>query len=174
MNTQIFTIALLEFILSFGISLGILYFTFKLLNKFIVKKHNVPYKNIAFGIITAGIFISVSYLIASVKEVLVETIRVMEQNPVFADNLWQYGAQYFLIYLLISVVVILLTNVSSIGLFTIMTKGINEIEEIKKENIAVSIITATLMICISFMVKDSLMLMLQSFIPYPELPSINF
>ena len=173
MNSKIFYIALLEFTLSFTIGLVVLFVTFKLINKFIIKKHNVPYRNIAFGIVCAGIFISVSYLISSVKEVLVETIRVLQSMPGMQENLFLESSKYFLLYFVISLIVIGLTNVSSIGLFTIMTKGINEIDEIKKENIAVSIITATLMICISMMVKDSLVLMLQSFIPYPDLPSIS-
>lgn len=173
MNTNLFYLGLLEFTLSFGVGLGVLYLTFKILNRFIVKKHNVPYKNVAFGIITAGIFVSVSYLISSVKEVMIETVRALESNPQLQDALFLESAKYFGIFLLMSLLVIGLTNVASIGLFTIMTKGINEIEEIKKNNVAVSIITATLMICISLMVKDSLVLMMQSLIPYPELPNIG-
>ncbi len=172
MNLSHFYLGLLEFILSFTISLVVLFITFKLLNKFIVKKHNVPYKNIAFAILCSAIFFSVSYLMASVKEVLTSTIRALETSLPAGSSLFLSAAQYLGLYILIALLVIGITNVASIGLFTIMTKGINEVEEIKKENIAVSIITAALMICISMMVKDSLVLILESFIPMPEIPRI--
>jgi uncharacterized membrane protein YjfL (UPF0719 family) len=53
-----------------------------------------------------------------------------------------------------------------------MTKSINEFEEISKNNIAVSILTATIIISISLLVKDSLYLLLESFVPYPDIPRI--
>jgi len=60
----------------------------------------------------------------------------------------------------------------SVKLFTLMTKSINEFEEISKNNIAVSILTATIIISISLLVKDSLYLLLESFVPYPDIPRI--
>lgn len=174
MNEELFYLGLLEFGLSFGVVLVMLYITFKILNRFLLQKHNVAYKNMAFGVVCSGIFISVAYLISSVKEVMIETIRALQQVPGLEDVLFWEASKYFGLFLFMSIVVIAITNVASIGLFTIMTKGINEIEEIKNNNIAVGIITATLMICISMMCKASLVTMMQSFIPYPSLPNIGF
>ena len=53
-----------------------------------------------------------------------------------------------------------------------MTTDINEFEEIKKNNIAVAILTATIIISISLLVKESLYLLLESFVPYPDIPNI--
>ena len=52
-----------------------------------------------------------------------------------------------------------------------MTKDVKEFEEIKKNNVAVSIITAVVIISISLLAKDSLYLILEAFVPYPEMPS---
>ena len=52
-----------------------------------------------------------------------------------------------------------------------MTRNINEFQEIKKNNIAVSIITAVVIVSISLLTKDSLYLILESFVPYPEIPN---
>tara|TARA_B110000259_G_scaffold74077_1_gene87140 strand:- start:641 stop:805 length:165 start_codon:yes stop_codon:yes gene_type:complete len=54
-----------------------------------------------------------------------------------------------------------------------MTKDVKEFEEIKNNNIAVSLITAAIVIAISLMVKPSLFLILESFVPYPDMPSFN-
>jgi len=51
-----------------------------------------------------------------------------------------------------------------------MTKNVNEFKEISKNNIAVSILTATIIISISLLVKESLYLLLESFVPYPDVP----
>ena len=48
----------------------------------------------------------------------------------------------------------------------------NEVGEISKNNIAVSILTITIIISISLLVKDSLYLLLESFVPYPDIPRI--
>ena len=57
-------------------------------------------------------------------------------------------------------------------MFTYMTNKINEFDEIRKNNIAVGIITATLVISISIIIKESIYLLLESFVPYPEIPKI--
>ena len=53
-----------------------------------------------------------------------------------------------------------------------MTKDIDEFKEIKNNNIAIAIITATLIISISLLLKESVYLLLESFVPYPEIPRI--
>ena len=54
-----------------------------------------------------------------------------------------------------------------------MTKEVEEFKEIKNNNVAVSLITAAIVITISLMVKPSLFLILESFVPYPDMPTIN-
>ena len=53
-----------------------------------------------------------------------------------------------------------------------MTKDIDEFKEIKDNNIAVALITSIIVISISIMIKSSLYLMLESFVPYPDIPTI--
>jgi uncharacterized membrane protein YjfL (UPF0719 family) len=54
-----------------------------------------------------------------------------------------------------------------------MTKTIDEFEEIKKDNIAVAIIVGVIIIAVSIMLKDSLYFLLETFVPYPDAPSLN-
>ena len=79
--------------------------------------------------------------------------------------------KYSSLFLLVIIIAIAVVNVISISLFTLMTKDVKEFEEIKNNNIAVSIITAVVIISISILVKDSLYLILESFVPYPEVRS---
>ena len=51
-----------------------------------------------------------------------------------------------------------------------MTKTINEFDEIKKDNIAMAIICGVIIVSISLILKDSLYFLLDTFVPYPEIP----
>jgi len=66
--------------------------------------------------------------------------------------------------LTISIVIFL-----SVKLYTYMTREIDEFKEIKANNIAVAIIMATIIISVSVLIKESLYLMLETFVPYPEI-----
>ena len=79
----------------------------------------------------------------------------------------QYGALFFLVVIL----GIIIINFLSISLFTLMTTNLNEFAELKKNNIAVGILLATIIVCISILIKESLYLMIDSFIPYPKMPN---
>lgn len=49
----------------------------------------------------------------------------------------------------------------------------DEFDEIKNNNIGVSIILSISIISISLLVKDSLYLLLESFVSYPSMPTFN-
>jgi len=53
-----------------------------------------------------------------------------------------------------------------------MTNNIDEFKELKNNNIAVALVTGIVIISISIIVKESVYLILESFIPYPEIPTI--
>ena len=65
-----------------------------------------------------------------------------------------------------------LINLIAISLFMLMTVKVDELAEMKRKNVSVSIITAVIIISISLMVKDSVYLILEAFVPYPEMPGI--
>ena len=85
----------------------------------------------------------------------------------FLDSFKYSGLFLSIIIITIAVVIFI-----AIKLFTYMTTDINEFEELKKNNIAVSILTATIIISISLLIKESLYLLLESFVPYPDIPNI--
>jgi hypothetical protein len=46
-------------------------------------------------------------------------------------------------------------------------------EEIRKGNIAVALIAAAILVVISLFVRDSVVFLLESMIPYPEVPNLH-
>jgi len=167
MNNELFYISLFQLGVSIFIGVLILYSTYRLIDKFIRTKNNIQNDNFSYAILCSSILFSVAYLISDIKDPILDSIRLVQNQPGFDGNIIFEGIKYTGFFLCISIIIISLVIIISIYLFTLMTKDINEFEEIKNNNVAVSIITSVIIISISMMVKDSLYLMLESFLPYP-------
>ena len=172
MNTELFYYAIAEIGISIFIGISLLFFTYKLIDKFVKRKFDIRLDNISYSIFSSSVLFSVAYLISGIKAPILTSLRLISENPEYDGSLLLDGLKYTLLFLLIVVIAIGFINFLSVKLFTLMTKSINEFEEISKNNIAVSILTATIIIAISLLVKDSLYLLLESFFPYPEAPRI--
>jgi len=56
-----------------------------------------------------------------------------------------------------------------VGLYTFMTP-LKEVQGLKENNIGVSIVLAAIVIVLSLMCKDGIILLIESIVPYPQLP----
>lgn len=173
MNTELFYYSIAEIGISIIIGVLLLFVTYKLIDRLVRRKYNIKLDNISFSIFSASILFSVAYLISGIKAPILNSLRMISDKPEYDGSIIIDGFKYTILFLLIVIVTISLINFLSVKLFTVMTKNINEFEEISKNNIAVSILTATIIISISLLVKDSLYLLLDSFVPYPETPRFN-
>ena len=156
--------------LFFGVTL--LYFTYRIINKVVKKKFDINLDNISFSIFTSSILFSVAYLISGIKSPILNSLKMLGNNPDYEGSLFLDSFKYSGLFLSIIIITIAIVIFIAIKLFTYMTTDINEFEEIKKNNIAVAILTATIIISISLLVKESLYLLLESFVPYPDIPNI--
>jgi uncharacterized membrane protein YjfL (UPF0719 family) len=171
MNEEIFYYGLLELGISILLGVLVLYISYRVVDKLIRKKYNIEINNTAYAIFCSSVLFSVAYLISGVKAPILNSVRMIQDQANYDGIILLDGLKYTGIFLAIILIVITLVNLLSILLFTLMTKNINEFEEIKKNNIAVSIITAIVIVSISLLTKDSLYLILESFVPYPEIPN---
>ena len=97
---------------------------------------------------------------------------MLYNNPDYEGIIFLDGLKYTTLFIVIIVLIILIINYISIKLFVIMTNNIDEFKELKNNNIAVALVTGIVIISISIIVKESVYLILESFIPYPEVPTI--
>ena len=172
MNTELFYYSLVEIGISIVIGVSLLYFTYRVINKLVKKKFDISSDNISFSIFTSSILFSVAYLISGIKSPILNSLKMLSNNPEYEGSLIVDGFKYSGLFLTVIIITITLVIFISIKLFTYMTKNINEFQEIKKNNLAVAILTATIIISISLLVKESLYLLLETFVPYPEVPNI--
>ena len=172
MNTELFYYSLVEIGISIVIGVSLLYFTYRIINKLVKQKFEIESNNTSFSIFTSSILFSVAYLISGIKSPILNSLKMLSNNPEYEGSLILDGFKYSGLFLTIIVITIALVIFISIKLFTYMTKNINEFQEIKNNNIAVAILTATIIISISLLVKESLYLLLETFVPYPDIPNI--
>ena len=172
MNTEIFYYSIIEIVISLFFGVTLLYFTYRIINKFVKKKFDIKLDNTSFSIFTSSILFSVAYLISGIKSPILNSLKILGNNPDYEGSLFLDSFKYSGLFLSIIIISITIIIFIAIKLFTYMTTDINEFEEIKKNNIAVAIFTATIIISISLLVKESLYLLLESFVPYPDIPNI--
>jgi len=170
MNEKIFYYGLLELGISILIGILVLYISYRVIDKLIRRKYDID-NNTAYAIFCSAVLFSVAYLISGIKAPILNSVRMIQDQANYDGIILLDGLKYTGLFLVIIIIVITLVNFLSIFLFTLMTKNVKEFEEIKKNNIAVSIVTAVVIISISLLAKDSLYLILESFVPYPEMPS---
>jgi len=173
MKNNISFFALTELFISIIIGVLLLYLTFAIINKFIRKKHNIKYDNISFSIFVSSIIFSVGYLVADIKAPILNSLRIIQEQPDYTGNIYIDGLKYSLMFLIIIIASIFLINAISFYLFSSMTKTLKEFDEIKKDNIAVAILSGVIIIAVSIMLKDSLYFLLDTFVPYPEIPRLK-
>ena len=173
MKNDILYYALTELIFTICIGIILLYFTYKIIDRFIRIKYKISNENVSYSIFLSAVIFSVAYLISDIKTPILNSLRIIQEQPEYTGYIIIDGLKYTALFLIIIIASIVLINFISIYLFTLMTKNIDEFGEIKKNNLAVAILIAVIIIGISVIVKDSLYFLLDTFVPYPEIPKFE-
>ncbi|MEZ4817349.1 MAG: DUF350 domain-containing protein [Flavobacteriaceae bacterium] len=166
MNKQLFTLALFEVILSIIITVVIIYVSYSILHKLFFKKEDIKGNNTAFTVFTSGIILSIGLILGEILPSITNIIRLATTQTDTIDT--GMIVKYSGIYLLIGFLAAVIINASVFFLFSMLTRGINEFEAIKNNNIGVSILVAATLVSITLIVKESIALLISSLIPYPE------
>jgi len=166
MNSQLFTLALIEIILAIVISVTIIYLSYIVLQKLFFKNQRLGGENMAFTIFTSGVILSIGIILSEIVPSITNVIRLStaQAESIQFVTILQYSG----LYLFIGFVCAFVINLSVFLLFSVLTRGINEFEEIKNNNVPVALLVATILISITLIAKDSIALLISSLIPYPE------
>lgn len=166
MNNELFFYGILHLGLSLLLGIFVLYFAFNRVTKFLTKKYEFKFDNIAFALFISAIIFSVGYLLSATTQPILSVIRILKMSP-NANIFWE-TSKYIGLFLFIGIAVTLIVNGVAIYFFTALTRQINEFMELKNNNIAVGIIIAVVIITISVMVRDGLISVMEAFIPFPQ------
>jgi uncharacterized membrane protein YjfL (UPF0719 family) len=167
MNTKLLTLAILEILISIGVTVVIIFVSFKILKLLFFRTTELSKENMAFTIFTSGIILSIGLILSEILPSITNVIRLSTTQTEIIDTTTIIS--YSGLYLAIGFIMAVFINGSAFLLFSILTKGINEFKEIQQNNVSVSILVVAILISITLIVKESIALLISALIPYPEL-----
>jgi uncharacterized membrane protein YjfL (UPF0719 family) len=172
MNSNALYLGIIE--MALGLIYGILlcFVVFWVMRKLFLNKMDVKFDNLAFGILLGFVLFSTGEMVSSALQPAIDfTHRLMNMNLMLSEMVIKASytiSGFFVASTIVACIIIIL----SFTLFSWLTTGLNEYEEIKNKNIAVAIITGTIILVITKFVAGGLEMVFEAFIPYPEMPRI--
>jgi len=121
----------------------------------------------------ASVLFSVGYVVSGVVQPILNSYRILSGTDVSKLELIIGFITYGGLYILISYISALIISFLGIIIYTNMT-SVNEFNELKDNNIGVAVMLSAIIITLSLMCSDGIILLIESFIPYPNrLPNIG-
>ena len=148
MNEKIALLGFVEIISSLSCGIVILFLTFKILKIYGHRRLGIDHNNLAYNILVAGVLVSVGFIVSGVISFLA------------------YGGLYILIAYVSALIIVFL------GLFVYSNMtSLSELKELKNNNIGVAIVLVAIIFTLSLITSNGVILVVESFIPYPDLPA---
>lgn len=169
MNNDLLLIGILQFFIVITISILVFYLILRILEKSILKKFEIDINTTAFGILAASIIVSTGYMASGITSSISNTIRLLNNDKIMSFETIFETSQYTMMYLVMALAASHIVIWSSLKVFTVLTTKIDEFAEIKKNNLSIAFISSAIIIAVSFMAKDSIDLLIESMVPYPQL-----
>ena len=165
-----FFIALAEIVLGFLIAIVVIYFSFKSFRKFLSVELSEVYHNSALAILMATFIFASGFILQDVIRPTFMTAEIIsESNPPLVMLIIKTLA-YLFMYVIICLALGLLIVLSAFKMFDLLTKGVDEHDEIViKGNIPVAITVAAIIIIITLLLNPSIELLIETLIPKPDL-----
>jgi len=164
---ELFYLALIQIIISIVLAIVIFFISYKILIKiFNLEESEFNNDNLALSIFFSGIIFSVGYLLSGIIPSIINAIQLIKAHS--DGNLFVEVLKYSSMCLFIGFLAISILQISSFLLVKTMTKHIKEVEQLKQNNLAVSILLVSILISITLIASDSLIFLLETFLPQPE------
>lgn len=170
MNPNIALLAIIEIISAITIGIFILALTYKIVQWVGRKYYRIQDYNLSFSIFVSAIILSVGIMISGIVQPLISSFRLLNKSV----NSFTLAFEYIVtgaIYIAIAYSATIIIGLISTFLYSKLTP-IDEFEEIRKNNVGVSLIISSILITLTLLTKDGVILLIEAIIPYPELPPI--
>lgn len=125
--------------------------------------------NIAIAIFNGSILISVVIMIKSAIEPAILTFSNNLRNPSASVSTYFQTAMIMLLQIIVAAVLAFITIYVALNLFMWLTKELDELTEISKNNIAVSILLAFVVISFALIMQQGIRTVIDSLIPFPAI-----
>jgi uncharacterized membrane protein YjfL (UPF0719 family) len=165
-------IIIIQVIVAFLIGIGSLFVLYRLLNSYVRKKSQIEETNTSFAIFQVGILLSGSMIMSSVVSPAVNAIRFLNQADAFSIQSAITSLVYVSFFVVIGITCTIIVIAGGVFTFFQLT-NVNEWDEIKKNNIPTSLISAAIIIGMSLIMDEYVGHLCEALIPYPEVLQIR-
>jgi len=163
------TISIIQFLLAFGIGISSLFVLFKVITLSMKRFYKIEEENTSFAVFQTGIVISGAFILSSIISPAINAIRFLNPDDNFTTTSIISSFGYISMFVLIGIFSTILVITSGLLVLFQLTK-VNEGEEIKKNNIGISLITVAIILGLSIIVDEYVGTMCETIIPYPTVP----
>ena len=169
MNEKIALLGIVEIISALSCGIAILFVTYKAIKVYGRKSLGIDKPNLAYNIFIAATLFSVGFIVSDVIQPILDSFRILSNTHISKSqlilNFILYGGLYILVAYICSLIVVFL----GVFIYKSMTT-VDEFKELKDNNIGVAIVLAMVIVTLALMTNDGIALLIESFIPYPDLP----
>ena len=172
MDLSLLIAGILQLILSLVIGLAFIYAGFRFFHKRIKDIDEISElkkNNIAVAILNGSIILSLVIMVKNAIEPAITTFTLTLRNPDSSLTSFLQTAAIMLIQIIVAGVLAFLAIYIALNLYTFLTRDLAEIDEIKKNNIAVSIVLGVVIISISLLMQQGIKSILDALIPFPAI-----
>lgn len=169
MNEKIAVLGIVEILSSLSSGIVILYITYKLVKSYGRRKLHIEKYNKAFNILLAGILFSVGYIVSGVIQPILDSYRILSDTDISHTKLILSFIGYGGLFIAIAYILAMGVVILGVKIYSAMTP-INEAQEIKEANVGVAIVLTTVIVTLALFSSSGINLLVESFIPYPDLP----
>ncbi|MDT0558358.1 DUF350 domain-containing protein [Ichthyenterobacterium sp. W332] len=160
-------LAILQIIMSILLSVVVFFISYKILLKlFGVKDQKLNNDNLALSIFFSGIIFSTGYLLSGIIPSIISAIELLKINN--GDDMYVKIIKYSSLALFFGFLMASMIQFSAFVLIKTMTKYVKEVDELKRNNLAVAILLSTILISITLISKDSLVFLIELYMPQPD------
>lgn len=172
MDISLLAAGVLQLILSLFIGLVFIYAGFKFFHKRIKAINEIEElkkNNIAVAILNASIILALVIMVKNAVEPAITVFSMAIRNPNATYISFIQMAGIMLVQIIVAGLIAYISIYIAINLYTHLTKEIDELSEIKNNNIAVSIVLGIVIISISLLMQQGIKSILDALIPFPSL-----
>lgn len=159
----------IQFVMAFLVGTASLYLMYRFTSALLKKQFGIQELNLSLSIFQLGIILSTAFLLAGVITPASNALRFLTQEGIDLVSVTT-SVGYILGFVFVGLFSSALVVWGGVTIFFQLTE-VNEIQEIKENNLPPSIVSSALIIGLSIIMSDYVGQMCEALIPYPD---INF
>ena len=170
MNTKLFYLSLIEWVVDLVIGVLVMYITFLVFRSWFKRRYQVEEDNLAFKILMAAILFGTGYCISGALSPVVITFKLLQSQGLTSSTYIFECIKFVIIFIIIGLFVSMASNFLALVLYNAITKSVDELQEIANGKLSYAVFMAAIVVVISLFTRDAYINLLESLIPYPDIP----